>query len=73
MQTGQQDLVAYLVAAHHGMIRMLIRSLAGEKRPDPGVRFARGVWDGDVLPELDLGGGEVCPETTLSLQVMEFG
>jgi CRISPR-associated endonuclease/helicase Cas3 len=70
---GQRDLVAYLVAAHHGKVRLSIRSLPNEKRPDGNRRFARGVWDGDPLPETDLGGGVVAPATTLSLEPMEMG
>lgn len=67
-------LVAYLVAAHHGHVRLVIRSVSGERRPEhPEVRFARGVYDGDVLPEVDLGGGLRLPTTELSLEPMELG
>lgn len=59
---------------------MSIRSLPGERRPEPRRhgggrerRFARGVWDGDALPETDLGGGVVAPAVTLSLELMELG
>jgi len=50
------DLTVYLAAAHHGKVRLSIRSLPNEKRPqdDPELRFARGVYEGDVLPPLDL-------------------
>ncbi len=49
--------VAYLIAAHHGRIRLSIRTLPGERTPDnPMTRFALGVWDGDGLPDVDLGG-----------------
>jgi CRISPR-associated endonuclease/helicase Cas3 len=75
-----RDLVAYLVAAHHGKVRLSIRSLPNEKRPDPRQddggrerRFARGVWDGDTLPQTDLGGGVIAPAVTLSLEPMELG
>ncbi len=74
------NLVAYLVAAHHGKVRLSIRSLPNELRPRDGngnpapqKRFARGVWDGDVLPATDLGGGVTAPEITLSLEPMEMG
>jgi len=67
------DLPAYLVASHHGKVRMSIRSLPGERHPDDGGRFARGVWDGDVLPAVTLGDGTDVPETVLSLAVMELG
>lgn len=69
-----RDLIAYLVAAHHGKVRLSIRSMPNEIRP-PGDerRFARGVWDGDVLPQTDLGDGIVAPEVRLSLEPMELG
>lgn len=69
-----RDLIAYLVAAHHGKVRLSIRSIPNETRPPAsGSRFARGIWDDDVLPETDLGGGIVAPEVKLSLEPMELG
>lgn len=68
-----RDLTAFLVAAHHGKVRLSIRSLPGELQPDGGRRFARGVWDGDKLPQTVLGGGIVAPAVTLSLEPMELG
>jgi CRISPR-associated endonuclease/helicase Cas3 len=70
---AQRDLVAYLVAAHHGKVRLSIRSLPNESRPDGGRRFARGVWNGDELPATDLGGGVTAPAVILSLEPMELG
>jgi len=70
---GLRDLVAYLVAAHHGKVRLSIRSLPNEKHPDGGRRFARGIWEGDVLPETNLGGGAIAPRVVLSLEPMELG
>jgi CRISPR-associated endonuclease/helicase Cas3 len=69
----QRDLVAYLVAAHHGKVRLSIRSLPNEQHPDRNRRFARGIWDGDQLPPADLGSGVIAPEVTLSLEPMELG
>lgn len=68
-----RDLVAYLVAAHHGKVRVSLRSLPNEVRPEGGKRFARGVWDGDRLPEVDLGDGVIALPVTLSLEPMEIG
>ena len=69
-----RDLVAWLIAAHHGKIRLSIRSLPGETPPDdPAKRFARGVWDGDVLESVPLGDGITSPELRLSLEPMEIG
>lgn len=75
---GLADLAVYLIAAHHGKVRLSIRSLPGEKRPDAaGALFARGVWDGDPLPEADLGGGPggqvTAPAVTLDLSPMHLG
>ncbi len=67
------NLVAYLVAAHHGKVRLSIRSLPGEKKPGDDRRFARGVWDEDVLPGVDLGGGVYAPSVKLSLEPMGIG
>ncbi|MHB1038078.1 MAG: type I-G CRISPR-associated helicase/endonuclease Cas3g [Pirellulales bacterium] len=68
-----RDLVAYLVAAHHGKVRLSIRSLPEEERPNGDRRFARGVWDGDLLPQTDLGGGIEAPEVVLTLEPMVLG
>jgi CRISPR-associated endonuclease/helicase Cas3 len=66
--------VAYLIAAHHGKVRLSIRALPGEVPPDDAsVRFALGVRDGDELPEVGLGGGAVCPATRLDLSPMQLG
>jgi CRISPR-associated endonuclease/helicase Cas3 len=70
---GHSDLSIYLVAAHHGKVRLNIRSLPTETPPPNGQRFARGIWEGDTLPTVTLGGGVVAPEVTLSLAPMELG
>ena len=53
------DLIAYLVAAHHGKVRMNLRALPSERPPRngdrAGARFARGVWENDELKPVDLG------------------
>jgi CRISPR-associated endonuclease/helicase Cas3 len=68
-----RDLVAYLVAAHHGKVRLSIRSLPDESVPPGERRFARGVWEDDELPSSDLGGGVTAPSVKLSLEPMELG
>ncbi len=70
---ADRDLVAYLIAAHHGKVRLSIRSFPDERRPATGLRFARGVWDHDALPAVDLGGRVSAPTVTLSLEPMELG
>ena len=73
------DLIAFLIAAHHGKVRMNLRALPAERPPTDaegrptGARFARGVWESDVLPELDLGDGTHWTGGALSLSVMELG
>ena len=64
---------AYLVAAHHGRARMVVRARPGEPPAPDGRRFALGIWDGDRLPATDLGGGALMPEQGLSLSMFEFG
>ena len=70
------DLVAYLIAAHHGKVRMNLRALPREREPTgerAGSRFARGVWEGDELPSVDLGAGERWEGGSLTLSIMELG
>lgn len=71
------DLVAYLIAAHHGKVRMNLRALPRERATTDDARtgklFARGVWDEDHLPSFDLGGGEQWDGGRLVLSVMELG
>jgi len=67
------NLVAYLIAAHHGKVRMSLRAMPTEEA-GPGVkRFARGIWEGrDILPALDFD-GEHSRKTVLKLALMEIG
>ncbi len=71
------DLVAYLVAAHHGKVRMNLRALPRERPPsvdDSAVRrFARGIWEADELQAFYLGGGEQWGGGLLTLSIMELG
>ena len=77
------DLEIYLVAAHHGKVRLSIRALPDETKPfelDENKKYkplekkyARGIWDGDELPETDLGDGEIFPETILNLDALTLG
>ena len=71
---GERDLVGYLIAAHHGKVRLSIRSLPNETgNPlEPDALFARGIWQGDTLPPAALG--EITtPEITLDLGFMKMG
>lgn len=75
LQTGASDLAVYLAACHHGKVRLSIRALPDETRPpdQENTRFARGVWDGDELPEADLGDGVRTERLTLDLEPMLLG
>lgn len=77
-----QNLVAYLIATHHGKIRLSVRAMPGEKLPEPPADggeplFARGVWHGERLLDhgdrrLDLA--EIPPgPITLDLSCMKLG
>jgi len=77
------DLLLYLVAAHHGKVRMSLRSAPDDARtdvPDPcptNERQARGVRDNDELTACKLpdenGKDMEVPKVTLSLDPMELG
>jgi CRISPR-associated endonuclease/helicase Cas3 len=70
----EADLIRYLVAAHHGRVRLAIRSIPGERAPAdrPGARVALGVADGDVVPAITAGATRL-DATTLSLDAMAMG
>jgi CRISPR-associated endonuclease/helicase Cas3 len=72
----EQDLALYLIASHHGKVRLSVRVMPGEK-PIPTdtekTRFAAGVWDGDELPVTDLGDGTVTAAVKLDLAPMLLG
>lgn len=69
-----RDLVGYLLAAHHGKVRLSLRALpTDQKPPDTRIRHARGVWDGERLPDVNLGDGFVFASTLLSLGPMRMG
>jgi CRISPR-associated endonuclease/helicase Cas3 len=67
------DLIAYLIAAHHGKVRLSLRALPDENDPGDERLFARGIWDGDVLPAVTFANGERVPTTTLKLDLMQLG
>lgn len=73
LQSGGPDLEVYLVAAHHGKVRLSLRARPNEPQPHDERLFALGVWDGDVLPRVDLGAGVVVSSQPLSLEPMKLG
>ncbi len=78
----EADLTAYLIAAHHGKVRMNLRALPkeillqtrkeGDVRTDIGL-FARGVREGDEIPSVKINGESLWPGGHLDLSVMELG
>ncbi len=70
----ERDLVAYLIAAHHGKVRLSIRSLPEEtgNPQNPDALYARGVWQEDILPAASLG-EFTTPEIALDLSFMRMG
>ena len=71
--SNHDPLVAYLVAAHHGRVRLGARSLPTETPPAETSRaFVLGCWQGDELPATDIGGA-VAPPVQLDLRLLEIG
>jgi len=68
---GASELAAYVTAAHHGRVRVSIRSMPGER--DTGRDCVRGILEGDVLLACSLGGGFERPATGLTLGVTALG
>jgi len=75
LEAGLPDLATYVAAAHHGKVRLSIRSLPGERPPetDSSLLYARGLWEGDELPAVDLGGGVRAAAVRLRLDPMLLG
>jgi CRISPR-associated endonuclease/helicase Cas3 len=75
LQTGHSDLTIYLAASHHGKVRLSIRALAGETKPNSEEqRYARGIHEGESLAAVDLGDGVITPLIeNLSLEPMLLG
>lgn len=69
---AEADLIAYLILAHHGKVRMSLRAMPNEQAGADVKRFARGIHEGDALPALDFD-GEHSADITLKLALMEIG
>lgn len=64
----EPELVVYLVAAHHGRVRLGIRSVPDREQPG----LVLGIAEGDVLPAISVPGGQLLA-TTLSLGPVQLG
>lgn len=79
LQEQEDFLLCYLVACHHGKVRMTIQPRPMEKptKPTGTERFALGVHHGDrvhnQLPEIDLGGELRIKSQEISLDCMGLG
>ena len=71
-EAQERDLVACLIAAHHGKVRLSIRALPDEKgdKDNPDCLFARGAWHQDELPAIP---GLTEEPVTLDLRLMQMG
>ena len=70
------DLIAYVIAAHHGKVRLSIRSMPDEEPPKEkpeGTLMARGIVDKDELPPVPLEGVSLTEKTILHLDLMRLG
>jgi CRISPR-associated endonuclease/helicase Cas3 len=72
--TADRDLVGFLIAAHHGKVRLSIRALPDENPPtgDGERLYARGIWDGDEFPSVAFDSLNL-PPTKLDLSFMQMG
>ena len=73
-QEDPDPLVTYLVAAHHGRIRLGARAIPEEaKAAARGEPTVLGCATGDTLPHVELDAATRCPPVTLSLAPLELG
>ena len=68
---SERDLIAFLVAAHHGKLRVSPPSTPGNPPGLPGAVL--GNQSGDTLPPVDLGDGIHSPECTIDLEIFQLG
>ncbi len=71
LEAGESDLAAYVVAAHHGRIRVVIRSMPGERMT--GRERVRGIEDGETLLACSLGTGVKRAEAAVWLETAKLG
>lgn len=65
------DLIAYLAAAHHGKVRMSVRSMPGEAEHVPPRVL--GVEPADEVGPVELPGGQVLPRIVVDPSVLFLG
>lgn len=69
------DLAAYLAAAHHGKVRLGIRSLPGSNGRNPVPNQLLGYFTDrvEILPPVDLGDGARIGKTELDMAIARIG
>ena len=77
LSADEFDLLAYLVCAHHGKVRMAWHASPADQTADDRRLRIRGVAEGDVLPPLPLAAADGSihrlPATSLDLSPSEAG
>lgn len=77
LDAAEFDLLAYLVCAHHGKVRMTWHASPADQKSEDRLLRIRGVREGDVLPPLLLaaadGGFHNLPATSLDLAPSQAG
>ena len=77
LSAGDFDLLAYLVCAHHGKVRMAWHASPADQQAEDDLPRIRGIREGDVLPPLQLatadGRFHRLPATALDLSPSEAG
>jgi len=71
LSAGEDDLAAYVAAAHHGRVRVSIRSMPGER--DAGSVCVRGIREGEILLECSLGAGVSRAATAVQMGAVMLG
>ena len=77
LSADEFDLLAYLVCAHHGKVRMAWHSSPADQQSDDATLRIRGVLEGDILPSVQLADAEgellQLPATVLDLSPSAAG
>jgi len=66
------DLIAYLIMAHHGKVRLVVQRLAVEE-PKPGEILICGIGQDEPIDSVDLGFGTRSPAFSTDLSIFEIG
>ncbi len=79
LEGRNRDLAAYLAAAHHGKVRLGVRSLPGRRggntdsNPNPNYLLGYQISESETLPPVELGERLCIDETKLDLSIARIG